>query len=178
MGIWIMCRKFCAVIIWEGIAMKIYTTVIENETPMGLKDCPVCADRYNILLNAVTGRNVMEIMFRNCSDKKVRSVYLETDCFNKADIKTGTIKDIAYMNVRAEAEQTFGEKQAVSTDFNDISRIDIRITQVTFADGTTWENKTGVCLKEMPGLSEKSAPKQEKPEEKSRKKRIRKKQPK
>ncbi|MCD7778302.1 MAG: hypothetical protein LUH47_07350 [Clostridiales bacterium] len=130
--------------------MEKFKIIFNNERVLGLKDCPVQVEKYNILFNNSTERNVIQLKLRNRAEKTVKSVYLEIDCFDDTKDNLGTLKDIVYLNVNAAQGKTFGDRQAVNTDFAIVSGINIKITKVAFDDETIWRNEAETYLCKFP----------------------------
>lgn len=136
--------------------MERFKIIAKNTTVLGLDGCPVQADKHNILLDNTCGKNVIQIMLRNRNDKKIKSVYLSIECFDDAKDSIGILNDISYLNVNAAKGQTFGDRQAVNTEFDRISRVEIKVEKVVFCDETIWRNEKGETLSALP-LPKKSA---------------------
>ncbi len=130
--------------------MEKFKVIFNSERVLGLKNCPVQVEKYNILFNNSTERNVIQLKLRNRAEKTVKSVYLEIDCFDDTKDNLGTLKDIVYLNVNAAQGKTFGDRQAVNTDFSIVSSINIKITKVAFDDETIWRNEAEAYLHEFP----------------------------
>ncbi|MCD7828319.1 MAG: hypothetical protein LUG85_07280 [Clostridiales bacterium] len=131
-----------------------FKIVLKNENALGLNDCPVQVEKYNILFNNSTEKNVIQLKLRNRAEKHIKSVYMEIDCFDDTKDKLGTLNDIVYLDANAAQGEAFGSRQAINTDFSVISNINIKITKVAFCDETVWRNDNGAYLIEFPQPTE------------------------
>ncbi len=109
---------------------------------------PIQADKYNILLDNVTGKSIIQIKFRNISQKTVKSISIDIECFDAAKDSLGFIKDVSYME-NAEINSTFGDRQPINTDKTNIGNISIIVTKAVFDDETVWRNENNEPLTEF-----------------------------
>lgn len=128
---------------------RIIKTDVQKEW---LSDCPVKADKYNILLDNQTGNNVLQIKYTVLFDKHVKSIWVDIFCYDDAMDPLLTLNDVVYANVNTRAKMSFGNNQPVSVNSNAVGNIKVAIKKVVFTDETVWRNdesKIGIILPEQ-----------------------------
>ena len=88
--------------------MKRYKTIKNIDKICWNIDCPVQVDKYNILFDNALQKNVLQLKFKNISDKQLQSVYMDILCYDDAKDNLGIIKDSAYMGLDVKTCHSYG----------------------------------------------------------------------
>lgn len=85
----------------------------------------------------------------NLSNKIIRSVYLDIECFDDAMDPISVKIDFAFQALQALPQEDFGDRQAIELDSLKIANVKIILSKVVFGDDTVWRNeekKVGIEL--------------------------------
>lgn len=132
--------------------MDRYTVLKTGTQKEWLAGCPVRVDKYNILLDNQTNKNVLQIKYIVLFNKAVKSMWASIVCYDDAGDSLLTINDVVYANVKASAKTSFGNNQPIEVNSNLVGSIKIAVQKIVFTDETVWrndENKIGIILPEQ-----------------------------
>lgn len=127
-----------------------YKIIKTGENISRMNNCPIYAEKYHILLDTNTNTNVLQIKFKNTDVKNIKSIFLSIDCYDDSKDFLYTLDNIAYVGLNVTTSQTFGDRQAITTDKNIIGNISIKVIKVVFTDESVWRNENNTYLEEIP----------------------------
>ncbi len=123
--------------------MDRYIVLKSGEQREWLAGCPVKIEKYNILIDNMLNRNVIQIKFVALGERKIRTVWADVLCYDDAMDYLTTVSDVTYSNLTILKGMSFGDRQPVSVDSNAVSNIRIVVKKIAFADDSVWRNESG-----------------------------------
>ena len=123
--------------------MDRYSVLKSGEQREWLADCPVKVEKYNILIDNMLNRNVIQIKFVALGERKIRTVWVDVLCYDDAMDYITTVSDVTYSNLTLYRGMSFGDRQPVSVNSNSVSNIRIVVKKIAFADDSVWRNENG-----------------------------------
>lgn len=117
-----------------------------------IKDAPIKIDKSQLLFDTEKNTTLLQIKMINLSEKTIKSVYVDVNCFDDTNKFIKAITDVTYLLIEAQPQTDFGDKQPVLLESLQIARVEIFISKVIFTDGMVWNNfgkETGIILGEQ-----------------------------
>lgn len=106
-----------------------------------LPGCPVRIEKYNILLDNVTSNNVLQVKYKNISNKTIKSMWICVDGYDDAMDKTVELYDVAYLNLNTPVRNNFGSNIPIDLNSKTTVNVKIIIKKVVFEDSSVWRNE-------------------------------------
>ncbi len=102
-------------------------------------NAPVYIDTSEVMLDTVKQRTVMRLNMYNNSVKTVKSVYLNTGCFDENLNLCVQLKNVPYVNMDAAGYSNFGEGLLVEVP-NLTCSVFVEVSKILFDDSSIWVN--------------------------------------
>jgi len=117
-----------------------------------LKDAPIKIEKSQLLFDTEKNTTLLQIKMFNLSEKIIKSVYLDVNCFDDTNEFIKAITDVTYLVLEAQPQTDFGDRQPVPLESLQVASVEIIISKVIFTDGTVWNNsdkEAGIILAEQ-----------------------------
>lgn len=133
----------------ENNRYKILKTKIHKEW---LADSPVKVEKSQLVYDLKKNQIILQVKFFNLSDKNIRSVFINVNCFDEAMNLISNLTDVAYLGIDEKPKSVFGDRQPVILNSLKVDNVEVIISKVVFTDNTVWKNennKIGILLPEQ-----------------------------
>lgn len=126
---------------WEdGMSNDRYKMLKVFEHAEWLEGCPIRIEKSKLLLDNQKNQITLQVKMFNLSEKVIRAVYLDIECFDDdMDYVTKYI-DIPYQGLNVFPQASFGDRQENYFEESNIGNVKIIISKVVFEDDKVWAN--------------------------------------
>lgn len=129
-----------------------YREIAFCDKAMEIEGCPVAILEYRVLLDRKKHTSVLEIIWQNLDEEKVKYVDIEIERLDRNFNYIGEAPvAYTYNRVNAKSQALFGEKQYIDLLTMDTRSVDIKIISVEMLDGYIWEEKGQAFSEDEPG---------------------------
>lgn len=119
-----------------------YREIVFCDKALEIEGCPVVLLEYQILLDRKKHTTVVEMIWQNLDQEKVKYVDIEIERLDRNFNYIGEAPvAYTYNRVNAKSQAVFGEKQYIDLLTMDTRSVDIKVISVEMADGYIWEEK-------------------------------------
>lgn len=127
-----------------------YEIIKTTEHKKWLPESPIKIEKSQLLFDTLTNQKILQVKMYNLSDKSIRSVYLDLECFDDAMDFISSQSDIPLQELNTKPQSYFGDRLPIILDSLNTSNIRININKVVFSDDTIWRNENREIEIELP----------------------------
>lgn len=120
--------------------VKLINSCVKDTWCVGV---PVQITEYSLYYSYPYNRNFIKAHLVNVSDKVIKSLYLDIDCYDDANDLIGRVQSLPISNVMAPSGAEFGEDSELIIEYLNASRVEITVSKVVFADSEVWRKEIG-----------------------------------
>jgi ankyrin repeat protein len=122
------------------VANERYKIIKTTEHKKWLAGCPVRIEKSQLVFDNHNDKVILQLKLFNLSDKIIKSIFMDIDCFDDALDFLSSIKDFAIQGVDALPQSHFGEHQPIILESSKTTNVKIIISKVVFVGGSVWRN--------------------------------------
>ena len=124
-----------------------YIRLYKSEQEYFLSGCPISLAAFAVLRDKKEEINLLQLKFKNCSDKSVNGIILSVTTLDQLGQKIETVTDHQYARLNAEKGSFFGSNSTINLrEKTPVSDIVITLHLVMLSDGSKWKNEEGLVL--------------------------------
>lgn len=124
-----------------------YIRLHKSEQEYFLPGCPISVVAYAVLKDKKEEINLLQLKFKNCSEKTVSGVKLSVTTRDQLGQEIETVNNHQYAKLNAGKGTFFGSDSTISlSKTTPVSDIVIVLDLVLFSDGSKWKNGEGHIL--------------------------------
>ena len=128
-----------------------YIRLHKSEQECFLPGCPISLAAFAVLRDKKEEINLLQLKFKNCSDKTVTGIVLSITTFDQLGKEIETVKGHQYAKLNAGKGAFFGADSTVSlSKKTPVSDIALTLELVLLSDGSNWENEERRILEACP----------------------------
>ncbi len=116
-----------------------YSRIRNIQAPLYGIGYPVMVEAGALLKDNKTNDTVLQLQFRNISDKVVKAVSVSIQGYDMFEAVAGEEVPHEYVDLGAKRDDLFGDRQAIILKEPAIKRVGIKLLWVYFADDSTWK---------------------------------------
>ena len=119
-----------------------YIRLHKSEQEYYLPGCPISLVAYAVLRDKKDDVNLLQMKFKNCSDKTVTGIMLSVTTLDQLGQEIETVKEHQYAKINAGKGAFFGSDSTISlSKKTPVSDIAITLELVLLSDGSNWKNE-------------------------------------
>lgn len=132
-----------------------YFRVYVQRERLYTEGAPLIIEAVAVLKDNVTGQKVGQVKFRRISSEAILSVKARVQALDGADREIGKPVEHDYLNLSAQRDDLFGQKEAVPLSEPSALGIKVEVVEVIFHNKTVWngEGKTWSPLPKLPSIT-------------------------
>ncbi len=122
------------------MANERYKIIKTSQHKKWLVGSPVKIEKSQLLFDNHSNKVILQLKLFNLSDKIIKSVYLDIDCYDDALDFLSSINDCAIQGVDAMPQSHFGEHHPIILESSKTTNVKVIISKVVFVGGSVWRN--------------------------------------
>ena len=115
---------------------------------------PLILEAGALLRDTLSDRLIAQLKLQNIADKPVKAAYVAVTCYDMMHHQVGGEVIHKYLDLAAAPGQMFGDQTPLVLSDPSIRCLDVRVTDVLFADGTVWRADDDAKFLELPKADE------------------------
>lgn len=136
------------------MANKNYTFLQRLPADIYTGGAPFVIKAGALLKNEETGQVLLQLKFKNISDKTIKAVSVKAAAKSVAGAELPGIEKYEYLDLSAAPNKEFGDRRAIELPDRTTRQVEVNGVEAVFADGTIWSAPSGADWEPLPAQEE------------------------